>query len=233
MVGMDGEIQGGAPESQEADSPRAQVPEPFEAEAHGHSSEPSHANDLHISPDDLFSGFTLQEAPPNPSYDEEASSREEYGGEAFSDEAQSEIEFVDQVQNEWIAPSVSQGEEDSSEHLDSFFNPVDSEQSDSSDSIDVSSFAQSEASAANEGVLLYDLAICCRTADSDWEDLFSILQDPRFRVNVDELKKSVENNCLVIKNFGPAKAAVLLNRLNLTEYDVTWKQKHLFKSEEF
>ena len=88
---------------------------------------------------------------------------------------------------------------------------------------DVEDFGNTEAS-SEKGFLRYDL--CIENIDSSdlEEEIFHILEDPRFNWNAKEILSAQKDSILTIKNLNPVKMFRLVSDLSRLPINLSWKQ---------
>lgn len=101
---------------------------------------------------------------------------------------------------------------------------------DPQDPLGVTQFDQSDVSQLPEGAYYYDVHITgLDTADIKREALM-MLSDRRFGWNPEDIKRSIKNGELVLKNLNPVKAVIAVMNLQSLDVEISWAQK-LFTDE--
>lgn len=77
------------------------------------------------------------------------------------------------------------------------------------------------------GALSYSVQIEGIDTSAIREKLFDVLSDPKFQWDVNELTQQIENGRLLLHQLNPAKASILVRRLQDVSVTVSWEQKFL------
>jgi hypothetical protein len=89
---------------------------------------------------------------------------------------------------------------------------------------DVLDFANSTQS---QGLLVYDLAISGIDLRAHESALRDCLSDSKFKFEVEDLMSQVQDGKLNIKNLSAAKMMILVQRLKVHPFKITWRQNAL------
>ena len=93
----------------------------------------------------------------------------------------------------------------------------------SQDFSDVEEYGNAQAS-SEKGFLRYDVYISGLDSVEIEKQVREVLEDPRFKWDVNDVLKSQNKGCLVIKNLNPVKAACLVSDLSFLSVKISWKQ---------
>ena len=94
----------------------------------------------------------------------------------------------------------------------------------STDFLDVSSYGNSEVSAAQEGPLRFNIYLIGIDDLEILNFVREVLQDEKFMWEVDELIGRVHNGELELREVSAVKAALLVSRLKFTSLQIRWEQ---------
>lgn len=135
-----------------------------------------------------------------------------------------EEEFPEDLEDASEAPERSHADNDEEEPpLETF----EMAEKPDTEPLDITDFANSEASNLEDGELLYDLYLS-RLDSKDLRDAFKfVLLDEKLKLNHHEYLKNIRNGRVTISNLNPIKAKRIVEQLQYTAIDISWKQKRV------
>lgn len=89
---------------------------------------------------------------------------------------------------------------------------------------EIADFGNSPESAADEGLLHYDIHIGGIDSKEQRDFLKMVMEDKKFNWNASDLLKGISQGILIIKNVNAVKASVLIRNLKGQHFAITWKQ---------
>lgn len=95
------------------------------------------------------------------------------------------------------------------------------------DPVDISDYANSEASSLEDGEFLYDITIS-RLDSKDLKDALKyVLLDEKLKINHHEYLKKIRDGQVTIPDLNPIKAKRIVEQLQYQELGITWRQKRV------
>jgi hypothetical protein len=94
---------------------------------------------------------------------------------------------------------------------------------------DVEAFGNSDLSSSQSGGLVYDIQIEGIDSKSIRSEIESVLQDPKMKLSVDILMKSIKDGKLVLRRLNPIKASIIIKSLMHLPVQIHWKQNEIIR----
>ncbi len=191
--------------------------------------EPSQVNDLRLDPadseGDLESGLEGSDNQYEEDVDRELDS---LGGANYEEEADaSSEEYAAEEQS--AEDPVEEDQYDSP--LEDMFSggnggaePVPEGEPNPEDPLNISGFANSEASQGLDGPYVYQVLVKGIDTKEIRESLREVLEDQKFAWDVDQMMQSIHHGEMLLDSVNPVKAFILVVRLRSLPVEVSWKQ---------
>lgn len=97
--------------------------------------------------------------------------------------------------------------------------------------VDVTEFANSEASNLDEGELVYDVVVSRLDSKDLRENFKYVLMDEKLKLNHHEYLKKIKHGKVVIPDLNPVKAKRIVEQLQFYDVDIRWVQKRVVMEE--
>jgi hypothetical protein len=160
----------------------------------------------------------LEEDQPDSLSQENLASPEDFlpDQEASSDEATGQ-------ENDNVDESFEASVEVESEDFPEYAQPL---SADNNDPLDLQKFDQSAASELSDGEFLYDVSIRGLDSADLKKEVLAALADKRFSFSQNELRKSIRDGELPLRDLNPVRAMLVVLKMQEFDVEVEWGQKH-------
>lgn len=157
---------------------------------------------------------------------------DDFDGESFDDDADSEdsdqpskpLHTQTTSQNEMIPDSHSSEDyEEGESEVSAFAMPSEPDTT----PVDITNYANSEASSLEEGELLYDLYLGRIDSKELRETLKYVLMDEKLQLNYHEYLRKIKDGKVSIENLNPIKTKRIVEQLQYCDIDISWVQKRI------